>query len=251
MNDKNHGLGKYKIPYVDWVAFAIGIIGLVGSRFASPLLGFLGLAVFGPPLLREFGLLKDCDEFTQNISRRAGFHSALVVAAIVFTNHLVFHTVGLLPTGGYPGDDPGWAYSMTEIRFILVVVFLMSSLYQYWGGRLGSFRILLGVFAFSVLNILETSMKQTELAGKHWGSKILILSLFLAFAFAARRRPKIVGTFILVVCLFPFIESLKIFQSGFVTEGLIYTFPMIVQSGIFAVIGVNLLRCGEENGLDQ
>jgi hypothetical protein len=251
MDKQEHGLRELKIPSVDWVAFVLGVVGLVGSRFDSTMLGLLGLAVFGPPLLREIGLLKDCDEFTRNISRRAGFHAALVVAAMVFINHLVVKTMGLMPTGSQPSDDPGWAYSMTEIRFILVVVFLMSSLYQYWGSRLGSFRILLGIFGFSVMNIAESVLRHSDLAGKYWGAKITILVFLLTLAFAARRQPKITGSLILVACLYPFVESFKIFQGGDVVTGWIYTFPMIVQSGILAVIGLNLLGSGEEKEPDQ
>lgn len=251
MYNENHGMRELKIPSVDWIAFAIGIVGLIGSRFESPLMALLGLAVFGPPLLREIGLLKDYDEYTQNISRRAGFHTVLVVGAMVFLNHVVYQTVGLLPTGIHPSEDPGWAYSMTEIRFMLVVVFLISSLYQYWGGRLGSFRILLGIFGFSVMNIVEPLLRRTELGGKYWDTKIIILVLVLSLAFASRRWPKITGIFLLIISLIPFGESVKIFQSGDSMGGWIYTFPMIIQSGVFVVIGWNLLRSKRDKEPDH
>jgi len=246
MHDESHGLRDLKIPSVDWIAFVIGIVGLAGSRIASPMLGLLGLAVFGPPFLREIGILKDCDEYTRDISRRAGFHAALVVAALVFINHLVVTTVGLMPTGAPNAEDPGWAYSMGEIRFVLVVVFLMSSLYQYWGAMVGSVRILLGIFGFSVMIVVEPVLKHTDLASKYWGTKTIILILILAMAFAARSRPKIVGMFILIVCLYPFIQSYKMFHGGNIPGAWSYTFQMILQSGILATIGLNLLRSAEE-----
>ncbi len=44
-----------------------------------PSIDWVALGGFGPPALRELGILKDDDEYTRNIRWRAGFHTALAI----------------------------------------------------------------------------------------------------------------------------------------------------------------------------
>ncbi len=117
---------------------------------------------------------------------------------------------------------------------------------------MGSFRILLGIFVISVVEVVASTLKQPEgVASKPWGTLLLILAVILVVALAARRRPRATGILLLVVCLFPLAKAFLVFQNGDSMAGWLYVFPMITNWGLAAAIGLNLLWAEEEKEPDQ
>jgi len=201
----SHAMGR-KLPSIDWIALGIGVVGLVLSRVQSPgfgsWLGLLGLAVFGPPLLRELGWLQDEDEYVRNIRWRAGFHAAMFAGVAIFLNWVA--------RGFYINHPEAlhqklWLFPMNDLRQNLVVIYLVSFLIQYWGAPRGVFRILLGMAGVLVLDF---GMGLAQ-GGNRFGTMLLpalgFMALFLGFmlagAWLARRRPQFAGRMILALAV--------------------------------------------------
>ena len=130
-----------RLPSLDWLAFGIGMGAMVLHYLWPPLLAVVALAVFAPSVLRELGIIRDADEYTLGVMRRAGFHAALAAGALIFLDH------GLAVLGLYPGADmlaEPMILGSETLRKALIWVFLISYLIQYWGARGGVARVLLG-----------------------------------------------------------------------------------------------------------
>jgi len=189
-----------KLPSVDGVALIIGVIGLVLNRLpglnTQIWTGVLGLAVFGPPLLRELGILKDVDEFARNIRWRAGFHTALAVAMFVLLNPILFPLIRSYPDAVW---GKTWFFTNGFMRQTMVVVFLLSYLIQYWGPCQGVFRILLGVAGLTLIEVgmvgLPMGYDQLVFILPYLG----LIVLLIAMAFLARSKPQWGGWFLVVV----------------------------------------------------
>ncbi len=180
-----------RLPSIDWIALGLAVVGLSLSRVPAPgwgsWAGLFGLAVFGPPLLRELGILKDEDEYTRDIRWRAGFHAALVMALLVFLNKVLYPMIASHPdamarkTLFFPVD---------YLRQSLVLVFLLSYLIQYWGPPKGVFRILLGVAGLSIIELLPVL---SSLKDDHWMFALPVLAIAAiatGLAFLTRVKPR-------------------------------------------------------------
>ena len=251
-----NALAKRPLPSIDWIALGIGMVGLVLSRIQAPgssgWLGLLGLAVFGPPILRETGLLKDDDEFTRNIRWRAGFHAALLAGVAIFLNFVVMGTYMDNPEAM---RQKMWLFPMNQLRQLLVLVFLFSYLIQYWGARLGVFRIMRGLF---VLFLVEYGMGLAQarhlpaegMRGAITGVMVLFLVFLVGGAFLARRRPRLTGQIMLglgvLFLLFAGYELMTFPPSADVMGGLSTKLGMV--SGmlqillVFGILGLSLLQ---------
>jgi hypothetical protein len=91
------------------------------------LLVVAGLGAFGPGILREFGILKDQDEFQREAARRAGYQAYLAggLLAIVI---LVF-----LEWSG--ADAGGGGEGVGLVLVVLWLSWLASSVMEYWGAQ--------------------------------------------------------------------------------------------------------------------
>jgi len=187
-----------RLPSADWIAFGLGILALLLSRFFAPLVGLTALAVFAPSLLRELGLLKDGDEFSRQIMYRAGFHAILMVGLLLIVNSTFQGGPGLDPASPFGHQ---WAFPMDSLRQYLVLVFLLSYLIQYWGPARGVFRILLGV---ALVSLVETGVMVFRTASYADGALPVMLGITLlvvGLAFAVRRWPTPAGYLLSLLAL--------------------------------------------------
>jgi hypothetical protein len=128
-----------RLPSIDWIAIGIGLASLILQYRWIHIQWVAVVAVLLPSVLREVGVLKDADEFTLGVARRAGFHALAFIAAL-FLLGLSMSRLGVdaVNAGG------------ETLLMRALVVFLVSYLVQYWGAREGVFRILLGMAAMSL-----------------------------------------------------------------------------------------------------
>lgn len=189
-----------RLPSIDWIALGIGVLALILSRIQMTgmhsWVGLFGLAVFGPPVLRELGWLKDDDEFCRDMRRNAGFHAALAVGLMLFLNEVV---VPLYMNHPEAQAAKLWLFPNNILRQTLVLVFLFSYLIQYWGPAKGVFRILLGM---AVLTLIEGAMVFQNVHQDFLMFLVPMLAIALlvtGLAFLSRRQPRLVGWSLLVL----------------------------------------------------
>ncbi len=192
-----------KLPSADWLAFGVGVVCLFLSYVYGPLMLVTLFAVFVPSVLREVGLLRDGDEWTVKIMHRAGFHALLVTAFMIFLGYLA-PSLGWHAPPGNLTTGPDIVFGGETLRKAVVWVFLISYLLQYWGARLGSFRILLGV---GIMNLTPIVGFARMPEGNQTSATTFILvalgaaALFVGLAFLARQFPRPGGWILLVLCL--------------------------------------------------
>ena len=184
-----------KLPSADWIAVGLGLLGMALSRFVGPFVGLVGLAVFGPSILRELGILKDSDEWQRGIMHRAGFHAVLAMALFVFLNRIL-----LMVLGPASEDMYGQAqyFDNEYLRQTLVMIFLSSYLIQYWGPARGVSRILAG---FAVIISIDMFLRPV------WGHNIswfwipafTVVGLMFLAAWSAPRWPRVTGSILLFI----------------------------------------------------
>ncbi len=261
MNTTAMETSSRQLPSVDWIALVLAITGLILSHIPSPgwssWIGLLGFAVFGPPLLREFGILNDEDEYTRDIRWRSGFHAALALAVLVFLNKILYPLIASHPEAMarkiyfFPPD---------YLRQFLVLVFLISFLIQYWEPVKGVFKILLGLGFLVLIEIFPAFLTlqddQTETKLMYFIICAGLVAVFTAMAFLSRKKPRISGYLLLLS---------GIIISGFLIKFLIgypdepyMTGRLNMQLGIMrstvmimfvlGSMGVSLLRADRGNG---
>ena len=234
---------RRRLPSVDWIAFGVGVLGMALSYIRPPLMGLVALAVFLPSALREIGWLRDADEFTLGVMRRAGFHMALAVAGLVFLNH------GLWMTGVFTTGDKGFDLNGELLRKVVVMTFLVSYLLQYQGARRGAAWVLTGMAITSLVLLTVYLGPQRDKYDPTflWGI-ILPAVIMLAMAGLALRHPRAAGGILLLA--FAGLVCLGLRQDMPRSEQLWGWLGVLIQTGlIFGVTGIALLRAHPNDDL--
>ena len=184
-----------------WVASALVIVGVLLWMFVSK--GFLfviGLGAFGPGLLREFGWLRDQDEFQRQAARRAGYHAFLVggAAAVLIVSGLEWQDTSL-------EDAREW---MRLIVLVLWMTWLFSALLAYWGARRTTAVVLLTFGSFWALFVLAHFVGEFALPDDPADivqgllgvlTGIAVVAPFFVLAWTAGRWPRGTGVILLIV----------------------------------------------------
>ncbi len=237
-----------RLPSVDWVAFGIGAAAMFLHYLWPPFLAVVALAVFAPSILRELGIIRDADEYTLGVMRRAGFHAALAVGALIFLDH------GLALAGLYPGTtslaEP-MILGAEALRKALIWVFLISYLIQYWGARGGVARVLLGAAVMSLAPVAFLLRPEDYPWPGIWAATAIgSAAVMAAMAWVVSRRPRAGGTLLLVVCV---VALAALATTGLsepqVRWGVIGA--MLQAALVFGVTGVALLRETSAREADQ
>ena len=233
-----------RLPSADWIAAGVAVCGLLASRLFQygPLYGLVALAVFGPPVLRELGLLKDHDEYTRVIMYRAGLHAFLIAGMLLLGNRLLRHYYDRLPD---PMDGTLYV-SLESMYHTVIVVYLISYLIQYWGPRLGVFRILL---AFAAINLIELAGMRGQGHGgitlEVAGSILLLAGVIVGLAFLVRRWPRVGGGLLLA---FVVLSAALLARPETLTHALWSVVSSLLQLTIaFGACGVALLHVGAKD----
>ncbi|MFO7610042.1 MAG: hypothetical protein R6X35_12755 [Candidatus Krumholzibacteriia bacterium] len=239
------GPGLRRLPSADWVAFGIGIAAMFFWHAWPPLIAVVLVAVFTPSVLRETGILRDADEYTLGVMRRAGFHAALAVGALIFLDHALA-LLGLYPTGARVPDAS--VLGAETVRKMLIWVFLISYLIQYWGARGGVTRVLMGAALLNLASV--TVMLRPELR-TFLVQKLLVAAagavVMLLLALVVHRRPRLGGGLLVVSCI---ATMALLAQAGLDQPQARWgAIAVMAQTAlVFGVTGVALLRAPGDKG---
>lgn len=182
---------------VSRVTIAAGVLVVAGAVLAVTVdmvfLVLFGAGVFGPGALRELGILKDQDEFQREESRAAGYR-AFVVAGLFLCIWLAVAQRGVVNL------DSEMALSLSMILILLTVVWLLSTLFGYWGAKGAATRILLVFGAFWLGFILLSHLTEPTAMLM----EALVAAPFFLLAWTAQRWPRVTGALLVAVGLFVF-----------------------------------------------
>jgi len=206
---------------------------VMGGFFLSALdegwLVLMGLGTMGPGILREFGWLKDKDEFELRIARRAGYHAYLIGGLMLFLLMAVYRHQELVI------EEP--SSLVTSVLVVMWFTWLLSSLVAYWGPVKMAKRIL---YTFGVVWLIFNI-----LAGEgDWVTSVMQSMLAIPFfvaAVTADRWPRVVGGLLVVISvyLFWFFGWDELFHEPFRggLEAIVLFLGPLVASGIGMLSG--------------
>ncbi len=214
-------------------SFALVVLGLLlGATVNMAWLLLLGAGCFGPGLLRELRLLRDCDEFQRQSSIRAGYHAFLA-------GGLFLVIVVAVRSWGHRSLGEHDAFPASLVLTCMLVTYALSQLTRYWGARAAAFRLL---FMFGFFWFCFAALSH---AGEP-ASLLIELSLpliLVALAFLSRRWPRPVGA----VLLFTGIGALFLFhvEEGFTgNNSRLYVFFMLLLPLLYTGAGLLGVRAG-------
>ncbi|MCA9157778.1 MAG: hypothetical protein KDA51_04095 [Planctomycetales bacterium] len=228
--------------YHNTTTIIAGALVLGGFLLTNVSWWFLLLAAagtLGPGILREFGWLRDRDEFQRLAAYRAGYHAYLTSGLVAFV------LVAFIRSG-----EKTLEYSQglaTLFLALLWFTWLLSSLISYWGIQKAAFRILIG---FGSAWLLFAILSNTGSEWTSWAALLLhplLAAPFFALAWLSRRWPRITGVLLLVVA-----ASLFSFFGYFRRDNL----ALVNQASTFVLFIGPLLSSGialvnVENGFDE
>jgi len=217
------------------IAAALIILGLVLMDISWGFFILVGLGILGPGLLREFGWLKDQDEFQRQAARRAGYHAFLA------TGLLAFALVALLRTGDHGMKDPEPVVSLLLV--VLWFTWVLSSLLAYWGPRRTARTMLISFGVFWLIFSVADSLHSLPM----FFMQSLVAVPFFALAYTSGRWPKITGALLVAASafFFHFFDLYRVF--GPVPLGRGGGEVLVLFIGPLFASGVALLRCGSSD----
>ena len=187
------GEGRLPRSRTGVIAFLLTTAGiLLGATVDMAFLILAAAGIFGPNLLREFGLLRDRDEFQREAALRASMRSYIIGG--LFTMALVI----VHEWGSADLDDN--SYSAAVILLAFMVPYFCSYLTSFWGPAKAAQRILLafGLFwlLFNILGNLTSPMAMLM--------QCLVALPFFVLALMGRHLPRVTGALLLALALFAF-----------------------------------------------
>ena len=226
-------------PTATLVGAGLFILGFLLTEIDWRFLALSALGAFGPGILREWGWVRDKDEFQLEAARRAGYHAYLAggLTALVL--------VGMIRAAEGPLEEAG------ELVIVLLAVmwftWLLSSLFGYWGPQKTVARILV-IFGsvwliFNIVGNIQGGIVALIM------QSLLAVPFFL-LAWTARRWPRIAGVILLAVSafFFWFFGLYEVFGPDPMAKGRFLVIVLFI--GPLAASGVMLLgsRSSEESG---
>jgi len=189
---ENLVLGWRRFSLVGLASFGLVTAGLIlGAAVDMAWLILFALGVFGPVVLREVGLLKDRDEFQRQAAFRAGYRAYLVGGVFLAG-------VTIARSWGYANLEHD-QFPVHPFLTVMVMVYFLSYLTDYWGARKAAFRILL---AFGFLWLVFVVLAAERVIGLLMGS--LVVLPFFVLAITCRFWPRISGGLLVALSLFAF-----------------------------------------------
>lgn len=171
------------------VGVALVVLGFLLAQIDWRFLTLAALGTFGPGILREWGWIRDKDEFQMRSVHQAGYHAYLAGGLTAFV------LVGMIRAAGEGVAQAGEL--VTVLLAVMWFTWLLSSLHGYLGPEKTVSRIL---FIFGsvwlVFNIIA------NLGSEYQGMVALLMQSLLAVPFfllgwVARRWPSIAGVLLL------------------------------------------------------
>jgi len=226
-------------PTATLVGAGLFILGFLLTEIDWRFLALSALGAFGPGILREWGWVRDKDEFQLEAARRAGYHAYLAggLTALVL--------VGMIRAAEGPLEEAGEL--VTVLLAVMWFTWLLSSLFGYWGPQKTVARILV-IFGsvwliFNIVGNIQGGIVALIM------QSLLAVPFFL-LAWTARRWPRIAGVILLAVSafFFWFFGLYEVFGPDPMARGRFMVIVLFI--GPLAASGVILLRnrSNEESG---
>ena len=220
------GAATRTISVAEMVSVLLVAAGLVlGATVDMTWWVLFAAGAFGPPLLREAGLLRDQDEFQRLAARRAG-HRAYLAGGLFLCLVTIAKQAG---TQNLDHNDFPAAAALT----VMVMTYFLSYVMSFWGAQRAAFRILVAFGSFwAVFVLLSEGPAGLVTEG------LLALPFFL-LAFTSGRWPRVTGAVLVAAAAaaYWFLRIGRVF-SGNVSvlfTGLLFVLPL-------AACGIALLR---------
>ncbi|MCF7808867.1 MAG: hypothetical protein K9N38_10150 [Candidatus Marinimicrobia bacterium] len=233
---------KFNLIRQGWssVGFYAGLTVFVGILLSVTVdMGFMllaGLGAFGPGILREFGVLKDQDEFARMATYRAGYYASLfagIVAVIL---------ISILKAGSVDLEHESLALAIILATIWLVSIF--SVIHKFWGVQKAVFRILVIFGSFWWVFIILSHIKEplTFLM-----ESLLVLPFFI-LAYASKHWPRTAGALIIIAGITCFFLFRIITDDPELILQKVLVFIMFICP--LVVAGVSLLLVGQSEKQD-
>lgn|GEM_PF-1542540 len=231
--------GLRKLPSADWIAVVVGLTAMAMSYVWSPLLSVVSLAIFAPSVLREVGLLRDSDEYTRQLTYRAGFHAMLSGAFLFVLQPILWDVVGVANEAyhNFAGGNP--LLGGETLRKVVVWVFLISTLIQYWGAHQGVFRILMGAAVLTLAPIAALLRQWPDLGPTYLLASLGFAVLLALLGLLVRWRPRVGGGVLTALCVVALLGAASQLGSAETFWGMIS--GMIQAVVVLGTTGVALL----------
>jgi hypothetical protein len=183
------------------------------------------------------GVLNDQDEFQREASRTAGYRAYLAAGLFVSVCLAVAQR-------GLTNLDSGLALSVSQILILLIVVWLLSALFGYWGARKATSRILLAFGSFWLLFIVLSHLREPGALLM----EALVAAPFFVLAWTAQRWPRATGAVLVLFGVFIFFafdmyEAFTSRENAF--HVILLMFLPLMASGL-ALLGEKSASAGEE-----
>ncbi|MCB1161408.1 MAG: hypothetical protein R3C71_11125 [Candidatus Krumholzibacteriia bacterium] len=192
------------LPRSAWAGFALLVLAaavavartLLQPALERPLYHLAGALIlaglFGPGLLREFGLLRDQDEFQRRVAQRAGWRAFLAGGLVLL---LLAHFMPWPQPPAFGRELP--KLPLNAALLVMLLTYVCSTLQDYWGARRGATAILLALAALFALGaILDEAPDWLGVLVDLRFSAGLLLALLVG-----RRYPQVAGALLLVLAL--------------------------------------------------
>ena len=221
------------------IASALVLGGFLLTSVSWWFLLLVAAGTLGPGVLREFGWIRDRDEFQRLAAYRAGYHAYLTSGLVAFV--LV----------AFIRSDERTLESSQELSTLFLALlwftWLLSSLIAYWGIQKAAFRILIG---FGSAWLLFAILSNTGSEWTSWTALLLhplLAAPFFALAWLSGRWPRITGVLLLVVAasLFNFFGYFRRDNLALVNQAIIF----VLFIGPLLASGIALVNV--KNGSDE
>ena len=219
---------------------AVFIVGIGLTAVSWWFLPLVAAAAVVPGLLREFGLLRDQDEFQRQVARRAGYHAYLTGLIVMFAFSTAFRVETQLEAGF--GE---------VVEFVLIVswfTWFLSWLLSYWGPQRMAQRLLMAFgFVWLLFNILGNLDSLVAMV-----MQSLLAAPFFLLAWVARRWPRPAGIILILTGLFfanMFDTFERVFSSDPFDNGA--PFVLVLFIGPLVASGVALLLVRQEGKIEE
>lgn len=222
---------KRRPTTVTLIGGAVFIVGLMLTAVSWWFLLVVAAAAVVPGLLREFGVLRDQDEFQRQAARKAGYHAYLAGLIVTFLFAAAFRAGA--PVEAEPGE-------IAELALIVMwFTWFLSWLLAYWGPQRTASRLLY-IFGtvWLVFNVLGNLTSFVALI-----MQSLLAVPFFLLGWASKRWPRPVGILLILTSLFfanMFDTFERIFSADPFDNGA--PFVLILFIGPLLASGIALLR---------
>ena len=178
------------------------VAGYLGVQFGGPV--WVAAATCSVPLLlyllHDVGAVAWRDDFQREVAMRSGMHALVAVGLICAMVLATNNTTELVAREGGPG------YGMTMMAAltlrIAAIIWGLSWLVQYWGGRIGAIRILWVLLGISFIETAGTTMLRVHgntAGGMTFFARLWFYPLIALAIVGCRRWPRAGGV---VLCVF-------------------------------------------------